>query len=86
MNATAIVEYLNSNNQPMVVCSTSDHPYEMHFVPWRDTPNQTTRLTHNLTFQPRLLRSHPFSSILIASNGLSTELLSLVTLVVWFHD
>ena len=86
MNETAIVEYLNSNNQPMVAYSTSDHPYEMYFIPWIDIQNQTAKLTHNLVFRPRLLRSHPFSSILIASNGLSTELLSLVTIVVWFHD
>ena len=85
MSTTAIVEYFDSGNYPMVACNASDNPYELHFVPWRGIQHQTTELTHNLAFQPRLLRSHTFSSIFIASNGLCAELLSLVTLVVLSH-
>ena len=85
MNTVAIAEYLCSDNQPMVACNTNDRPYEVHFLPWRDIQNQTAELVHVLAFRPQLLRSHTFSSILITSNGLSTELLSLVSIVVWFY-
>ena len=73
----AILESLSESTSMLLLCS-SDHPYQLEFIPDLDLHDSQPSTTHTLPFRPRLLR--PFSNrpILIASNGLNADILSTV--------